>query len=159
MNGISVRIILTGLIAGTLDIIAAMANFFIATGKNPVRVLQFIASGVFGTDAFSDDPLMPIYGLIFHFCIATIWTALFFIAYPIAKVAAKHWILSGVVYALIVWGTMTRVVLPLSYVPQQPFEIDKALLAIAILIACIGLPISYSANRFYSRQHLDETVQ
>lgn len=152
-------IALTALIAGALDIAAAMLNYFIATGKNPLLVLQFIASGIFGKAAFAGGVLMPAYGLIFHFCIASIWTALFFIAYPAVRIAAKNWILSGIVYALFVWGAMTNVVLPFSNVPQQPFEIDKAILAVAILILCIGLPISFSAKRFYSRQHPNEGVQ
>ncbi len=153
MSRRSVYIILTGLIAGTLDIAAAMTHFFIATGKNPVRVLQFIASGVFGIDAFSDNPMMPLYGSVFHFFIAMIWTTLFFIVYPTIKFFARHWILSGMLYAVIVWSVMTQTVLPLSSVPHQPFDSLKAILAVVILIFCIGLPISFSANKFYSRQH------
>ncbi|MBI2427565.1 MAG: hypothetical protein HYV29_01965 [Ignavibacteriales bacterium] len=138
MKNLRTAVALTALIAGTLDIAAAMLNFVIATGKNPFRVLQFIASGVFGKDAFTDDLLMPVYGLIFHFCIATIWTTLYFSAYPKIKIAATRWMLSGVLYAVIVWSVMTQAVLPLSNVPQQPFDIGRAALAAAILIVCIG---------------------
>lgn len=150
MKKLIASIAVTGLIAGSLDIAAALLAFLIATGKNPVRVLQFIASGVFGMDAFSDNPMMPVVGLIFHYFIAALWTTLFFIAYPKIKFLSKHWIVSGIAYAVIVWSIMTQVVLPLSNVPQQPFDPARAALAIAILIVCIGLPISFSAKRFYS---------
>lgn len=142
-------IALTSLVAGTLDIAAAMLNFFIATGKNPARVPQFIASGVFGDDAFSDDALMPAYGLFFHYCVATSWTILFFIAYPKMRLLAKYRILNGVVYGIVVWIIMTQIVLPLSNVRQRPFNPGTALLGISILMVCIGLPISFGAEKFY----------
>lgn len=147
------RLVFTALTAGTLDIAAAMLNFFISTGKNPEPVLRFIASGVFGKDAFSDNAWMPYFGLFFHYCIATTWTILFFMAYPKIKLLSKNWIVSGSVYAVVVWILMTYVVLPLSNVPQLPFDLVKALVAIAILIVCIGMPISYSAKKYFSSAH------
>ncbi len=143
-------IVFTGATAGTLDIAAALLNFFITTGKNPIRVLQFIASGVFGADAFGGDALMPLYGLVFHYFIATCWTIIFFLAYRRIKLIRKSWVLSGISYAVVVWTIMTRIVLPLSRVPQIPFDLGKAALAIAILIACIGLPISFGIKKYYA---------
>ena len=144
-------IILTGFTVGLLDISAAFLNYFIVTGKNPMRVLEFIASGVFGKEAFNGNSFMVLYGLIFHFCIALLWTVLFFFFYPKIALVRNNWIASGIGYAFIVWCAMTRIVLPLSNVSQQPFDISKALLAIAILILCIGLPISYSVKKYIHR--------
>lgn len=143
-------IVLIGGIAGTLDIAAAFINFYLSTGKNPMRVLEFIASGVFGKEAFAGNPMMPFYGLLFHYSIATWWAVLFYFLYLKINVLGKHWIISGTVYAVIVWMAMTRIVLPLSNVPQQPFVLTRALLAIVILIFCIGLPISYGIKKYFS---------
>jgi hypothetical protein len=55
-----------GLLVGTLDKLSAIVNFKIATGKDPVLIFQYIASGVFGKEAYIGS-LMPVLGLIFHF--------------------------------------------------------------------------------------------
>ena len=60
-------ILKTGLIAGTLDILAAIV---ILAKMNAVGVLQYVASGVFGKEAFSGGTTMAIAGLIFHYIIA-----------------------------------------------------------------------------------------
>jgi len=148
-NSIFITIILTALLAGTLDIAAAMLNFYLPTGKNPVIVLQFIASGVFGKTAFAGDPMMPWYGTIFHYCIAATWTVTYFFIYPKIKILSKNWFLSGSSYAVIVWLIMTQAVLPLSNVPQIPFDLGRAAIGIAILIVCVGMPISFLVSKFY----------
>jgi hypothetical protein len=142
-------IIFTALLAGTLDIAAAMLNFYLPTGKNPVIVLEFIASGVFGKAAFAGDPMMPWYGAVFHYSIATMWTVVYFFAFPKIKILSKNWFLSGSSYAVVVWLIMTQVVLPLSNVPQIPFDLGRAAIGIAILIACVGMPISFRVSKFY----------
>jgi hypothetical protein len=52
MKNLSSRIITAGAIVGTLDIVAAAIYFFQATGSNPLNVLKYVASGVFGMAAF-----------------------------------------------------------------------------------------------------------
>jgi hypothetical protein len=146
---LTISILVTGFIAGTLDIAAAAINFIISTGKNPVVVLNFIASGIFGKEAFGDNALMPLYGLLFHYFIALIWTAIFYFAYQQFRLQKFNWIALGIVYAMIVWSCMTQVVLPLSNTPPIPFHLDKALIAVTILIVCIGLPISYRAKKYF----------
>jgi hypothetical protein len=39
-------ILFAGFVAGTLDALAAIINFYVATGKNPLIVFVFIASSV-----------------------------------------------------------------------------------------------------------------
>ncbi|HEY2727215.1 MAG TPA: hypothetical protein VGI61_08585, partial [Parafilimonas sp.] len=65
------------LLAGTLDILAAFADYYIATRRGPEGVLRFIASGVFGKDAFTGASLMIWLGLFFHFVIAFALTIFF----------------------------------------------------------------------------------
>ena len=72
-------ILIAGFIAGTLDIIAAI----ISSGADPIRVLQFIASGAVGRDAaFAGGLPMAFLGLALHYLIAYSWTTLFFLLYP-----------------------------------------------------------------------------
>jgi hypothetical protein len=146
-------ILYTGLLAGFLDGVAAILNYMIGGGKNPISIFNYIASGVFGIKmAFSGGLLMAFLGLLFHFIIATGWTTLYFLAYPKLSFLAKNKFVSGVAYGLFVWVMMSQVVLPLSNVPVNPapFDIYKAMVSIGILMVAIGLPISIRATKYYS---------
>lgn len=104
-------ILKTGLIAGTLDILAAIV---ILTKMNAVRVLQYIASGVFGKEAFSGGTATVIAGLIFHYIIAISFTNLYFFVFPYFPVLEKQKLVYGVLYGLFVWSVMNLVTVPLS---------------------------------------------
>ena len=67
-------ILQTGLIAGTLDISAASLQFFLTTGKNPILIFKYIASGIFGKDIAYSNGFMPIAGLLLHYLIAFTFT-------------------------------------------------------------------------------------
>ena len=57
-------IILTGLLAGTLDAIAAI----VVSQASPAAVFKFIASGAFGAGkAFSGGDIMIVWGVLFHY--------------------------------------------------------------------------------------------
>lgn len=142
-------ILWAGLLVGALDITAAFIQTMVY-GRNPVRVLNFIASGVFGKEALAGDGSFAFYGLVFHFCIAMGWTIIFFLIYPRMKFLSKNRILTGVGYGFFIWVMMNRIVLPLSNVPRGPFRITGAIIGIGILIVAIGLPLSFIANRVFS---------
>src|SRR5258708_4777139 len=100
-----------GLLVGTLDITAAFIQT-LAYGRNPISVLNFIASGVFGKQAFSGGLPFAFCGMVFHYCIAYSWTTLLFLTYPQLKFLSKNRILTGLGYGLFIWLIMTRIVLP-----------------------------------------------
>ena len=143
-------IVKAGILAGTLDIICALVQFYLQTGKNPEAVLKYIASGVFGPSTLKGDILIELYGLMFHYFIAFIWTILFFLVYPKISLLSRNRFISGCGYGLFVWIIMTRVVVPLSNTPKIPFNFGRAVIAILILMFAIGQPISYLVNRYYS---------
>ena len=143
-------IVKAGLTAGTLDAMAAVANYLIATsGKSPVKVFQFIASGVFGAEAFAGGLPMALVGVFFHYAIASSWTAVFFFTYPRAKVFSKNLYATGTLYGLVIWLVMNLIVLPLSNVPQMQLTFVNSLLGVAILMACVGIPVSLIIGRYY----------
>ena len=143
-------ILLTGLLVGTLDAIAAVVQFIIPTWRSPVRIFEYIASGVFGTNAFSGGPIMAVMGLLFHYFIATAWTSLFFTLYPRIPWLAKNRVAGGLVYGVFIWLMMNLVILPLSNVPHFPIRVSGAAIGMVILMLVVGLPISFCANRYYS---------
>ncbi len=143
-------VILSGFLVGTLDIGAAFIQAAI-NGGTPIRVLQFIASGIFDRDAFQDG-YYALWGLGFHYFIATSWTSLFFYLYPRVKPLSKNKLLTGISYGTFVWFMMTQIVLPLSNTPKIPFKVLNAVIAISILIVAIALPLTYIASRFYKEK-------
>lgn len=144
-------ILLAGLIAGILDISAAFLSAYIVNGATPERVLRFVASGIFGKEAFSGGTAMPIWGLIFHFLIATIFATFFYLIYPLLKVNSKNVIFVGLIYGIFVWLVMNQLVVKLSNTPAQPFKLAGALRGMIILMLCIGLPIALIVHKYRAR--------
>ena len=136
-----------GLIVGMLDILAAFIQYYISTQKNPLIVLKFIASGVFGKEAFSAGNMMLVWGLLFHLFIATCFSILFFwIAAQLPSIL-KYKLLTGLLYGVFIWCFMQFIVLPLSQIPQGPITLTKALIAAGILVVCIGIPLTFMAKK------------
>src|SRR6478609_4165971 len=102
-----------GILVGILDGLAAVIQTLVNNG-NLVKTFQFIASGIFGTSAFSGGNTMVALGVLFHFCIAFIWTLIFFFLYPRLKLNSLNWVITGILYGLVVWAGMNFVVLRLS---------------------------------------------
>lgn len=141
-----------GLLVGTLDISAAFLYYFIRTGKNPLRVLTFVASGIFGKAAYEGGVEMLLAGLVFHYSIATTFTFIFFWLFSRIEVLRRAGLLAGIVYGIFIWMVMNLLVVPLSSVSKQPFRWDGALINMLILIVCIGIPLSIMANGHYKKR-------
>jgi hypothetical protein len=144
--------LMTGLMVGTLDGTAAIIDFLLSYHGNPIIGFQYIASGVFGMKAFSGGSLMVLWGILFHYVIALSWTFLFFVLYPKIRLLSKSWLVSGLLYAIVVWLVMNLVVRPLSNVPPIPWTTLKVFKSAAILMLVVGLPISFVAKEFYGTQ-------
>jgi len=147
--GLFLNILWCGFLVGWLDIIAAFVNTWFPYHVGPIVVLRFIASGLLGRAAFGGGKEMVIYGLIIHFLIAYTFTAFFFLVYPRMKILSKDWILTGVVYGILIWVVMNMIVVPITLIPKGHFQPSQVAIGMAILVAMIGLPMSYMAKQFY----------
>lgn len=135
-------ILLTTLLAGTLDGLAATIKYLVSTGENPLNVFRFVASGVFGNAAIAGGLNMALLGILFHYFIAGIWVSLFFWLYPRVKPKWTNKYVSGMLYGIIVWLIMNLIVLPLSNTPALTSNLMQDIIGILILIVAIGLPVS-----------------
>jgi hypothetical protein len=142
-----INALIAGLITGSLDISAAFIQYFIQTGKSPVVILPFIASGIFGNDAFNGENSMILWGLILHFITAIIFAFFFFWLSKTFPSILKNKLLTGVLYGFFIWSVMQFIVLPLSRAPKSSLHFTGAIIAILILIFCIGIPLAYLAGR------------
>lgn len=151
MKSKSGTIFLAGLIAGTLDVLAAIFIYAIILQKTTaIKILQSIASGIFKKEAYNHSQ-MAWYGLGFHFIIAMLFAWFYFIIYPYLPFLKKSALLSGLLYGIFVWIVMNLIVLPIVFpvLPANHFDFPL-ILSILILIICIGFPITFIAKKFYS---------
>jgi hypothetical protein len=144
-------ILTAGFIAGTLDISGAIIIYcYIMRALTPVQLLHGIARGVFGDHIIGTDTTMALIGLCFHYIIAYCFAAGYLLVFPYVPFLRRHKIISGLGYGVFVWCIMNCIVLPLSNVHHYPFKWQNALIAVAILMVCIGLPVSIITNKYHS---------
>jgi hypothetical protein len=137
-------IVYGGAAAGILDLLDAFVVFGYL-GVSPQRILQSIASGAFGADAFKGGAATAAAGLAFHFLIALIVATVYYAAARRMRFLVELPFLCGLAYGVCVFLVMQYVVLPLSAYRVRP--LSWPLIANGLLIhACgVGLPIALAA--------------
>jgi hypothetical protein len=141
------------LLAGTLDIIAALLYYYIMTGNSEVTtVFKFIAGGIFGKEALKGGASIIGAGLFFHYLIAFFFTVLFFLAFPLLKKILHNRLVTGIIYGLFVWTVMNLLVVPFSNIGSRPFDLVSALINMAILVICLGIPLAFIATHYFKKR-------
>jgi hypothetical protein len=141
-----------GLVVGTLDILAAFLHYYLKTQGNPVLVLYYIASGVFGDEAYTGGIQMAFWGLLLHFIIAFTFTILFFLLFRASPLIRRIGIFSGMLYGVFMWSATQFIVIPLSNISSiAPLNLYNVAIAIAILIVCVGVPLYYMAKKSFPK--------
>ena len=134
-----------GLLAGALDIIAAIATNL----QVPARVvLQSVASGWLGSAAYRGGWPIAWLGLASHFAIMLVIAVIFVAAAAAFPVLRRLWLPVGVAFGIAVWLAMTFVVVPMSASPlTPPADLVSAMKPVLVHILCVGLPIAWVARR------------
>lgn len=140
-------ILWAGLVSGTLDITAALI-VYARFGAFSVRLLQGIASGLLGKDAFQGGLATAFLGLLCHFFIATSAAAVYYVASRRMAILVQHAVLSGASYGVVVYCFMQLVVIPLSAIGPRPFSVQATIVGVVIHVFCVGLPIALTVRRF-----------
>jgi hypothetical protein len=144
-------ILFGGLIAGTFDISYAFIFYYLWRGITPVRILQSVARGALGQDAFKGGARTAALGLVFHFLIATIAAAVYYLASRPLRFLVNYAVICGPLYGVCIYLVMNFVVLPLSAIGSRPALPPPVLISgLLIHMFGIGLPIALIARR-YSR--------
>lgn len=143
-------ILLGGLIAGTLDLIAAFVSAWLRSGVTPLRVSQSIASGAIGPPAFTGGYKTAVLGVAFHFLIATTATAVFYLASRKLRFLIKWPVPMGLLYGVLVYLFMNFVVLPRSAITpaRVPPTLSARAIQALIIMFCVGLPIALIVRWF-----------
>jgi hypothetical protein len=139
------------LLVGTLDISDAFI-FYGLRGVSPARILQGIASGVFGRTAFSMGRRSALLGLMFHFFIAFSTTTVFLVASRKLPIGRHPW-LYGTLFGVTLYIVMNYIVLPLSKIGLRPTPPLVPLInGVAALVFCIGIPLAFIVRRYVPQQ-------
>ena len=147
-------ILIGGLIAGAFDITYAFIFSYLRSGRTPTFVLQSVASGALGRDAFQGGAKSAALGLTFHFLIALIAATLYVFVSRFLPFLVTHPVTSGIAYGICVFAFMYGFVLRVSaiHLTTWPWSLPKSVLIGGLLIHMfgIGLPIAL-VNRHYSK--------
>lgn len=149
-SNLLLTILLAGFLVGLLDISAAFIQIKIMfPERNPLGVLRYIASALFGKERANSENSMYFIGAVLHFIIAYCFTTAFFLIYPHVRFFTKSRLLTGILYGIFIWAVMNLLVVPQTKIGHRPLVLKNAAIAAGILIVAIGIPLSYLAYRFY----------
>ncbi len=141
-------IIRGGIAAGVLDAIAGVIVYYAYFGFDPIEVLQFIASGVWGPEAIGGGVAMVLAGTAFHFLIAFVAATIYYGAAMVLAPLRTRPVSMGLSLGAGVWLVMNLIVLPASNIPQAPFDLGLAAIGLVWHMVLVGLPIAwYTAGR------------
>jgi hypothetical protein len=146
-----VFILLSGLIVGTVDGMAAVVWHYATGGHDPAGIFKFIASCLIGKSAFEGGTEIVLLGVFLHYFIATIFSAFFYFLCSRVKAFRGNNLSYGALYGLFVWAVMNLIVLPIIIhsIPSNPRNIIMGLI---IHMLCVGIPMSMVLGRFSSNR-------
>ena len=141
-------ILVGGGVAATFDIIYAILRNG-GYGRSPLWVLQSVASGWLGSDAFESGTAGGALGLATHYGILFVAAAVYYMASIQIPVLRSRAIACGIVFGILVYLFMNFVVLPLSAFPfdlsYPPLRLLEGFVSHGFLV---GIPIALAINRF-----------
>ena len=138
-------IALATLVAGTLDILAAVL-LTLFRGGDPAKMLRYVASGPF-PDATEWGAGGAWLGLAIHFALMAIMAAVFVVIAQSRTALISAPLKWGVIYGLITYVVMNLIVVPLRWPaawPPKPVGIGTQLFCHILLV---GIPIALIAAR------------
>jgi hypothetical protein len=138
-------VLLGTLTVGVLDLIDAMV-FFGLRGVTPVRILQSIAAGLLGRDAFRGGPATAALGALLHFFIAFGIVCVYYLVSRRLGILTRHPVLCGLLYGVVVFVIMNRVVIPLSAAATGQMSPPVLVNGLLIHALGVGLPSALFAR-------------
>ena len=148
MKRATTGVLIGGGVAATLDIVYA---FVMSTqaGISPTRVLQSVASGWLGKQAFDGGMPAAVLGLLSHYGILFVAAALYLAASRRFPLLRHRAVTCGLVFGVGVYLFMNFVVVPLAAVPFElsytPWKLAQGFLSHSVLV---GLPIALAIRRY-----------
>lgn len=135
--------VLGGMAAGLIDLSYAILASA-AKGVSVTRVLQSVAGGLLGSQAYRGDLATAALGVALHFCMTIAMAALFIALARRSQRLRRHLLLSGLAYGALIYFTMRWLVVPLSRFPGDLRSFNPG--EFAVHMFGVGLVIALSAR-------------
>jgi hypothetical protein len=136
-----------GAVVGTLDIAFAIGFWLIARDVPPLRILQSVAAGLLGQDAFRGGAATAVLGLALHYVIATSMVVAYYLVGRRVRVLFDRAVPLGLLYGLLLYAIMNYVVVPLSAAGPSRFYAPWVISSVIVHAVAIGLPCALFARR------------
>lgn len=144
-------ILLATLVAGTLDILAAVGLTLFYARRTVADMLRGVASGPFpaATDWGTEGAAL---GLAVHFTLMAIMAAVYVLAAAGRPALRARPILWGVLYGLATYVVMNLIVVPLRFEGAFPPSTRSVVTQLFCHIFLVGLPVALIASRYLRRR-------
>jgi len=139
-------ILLGGAVVAILDIANAMIFWALYRGTPPRVILQSIAAGLQGKQAFSGGAASALLGAVLHVFIACSVAAVYWAASVRWPALIRHPFLSGAAYGGVVYAVMQYVVIPLSQTTPGTFRPAWFLANFIGHLLLVGPPVALIAH-------------
>ncbi|MGH9606747.1 MAG: hypothetical protein ACRD3N_13740 [Terracidiphilus sp.] len=136
-----------GLLCGAIDIAVAFVVYW-PFGARPIPLLQGIAAGALGRNAYRGGLPTAALGLFFQFLIAYGAAAVYVLASRVRVFLARRPLIAGPLYGIAVYWFMQIAVLPFSSTIKRPFSLELTVVGMAIHIFTVGLTIALTTKHF-----------
>jgi uncharacterized membrane protein YagU involved in acid resistance len=137
-----------GFVIGLLDILSAMVFWYAWRSVPPERILQAVATGLMGRDAYSGGLPVALLGGVLHLLIAIVIAAVFGHWAASSRLFARHPYWMGALFGLAVYVVMNFVVVPLSNAGQPKFNPWWVSYNVVFShVVCVGLCLAWMARR------------
>jgi hypothetical protein len=141
-------ILLAALVCGAVDIVYAMTMANLRNGVAPMQVLQSVASGLYGRDAYRGGATTATLGLALHFGIMTAMVSAYLVASTRLPALASRPLRWGIAYGVVTFCAMNYVVIPLSAIGRfPPITVDRLASGLFAHVVLVGLPVALIAKR------------
>ncbi len=140
------RVLAGGLLAGALDLTFAFV-FYGSQGAPPLRILQFIASGVLGRGSFEMGLLSATLGAFLHFFISVCAAGIYYLASLRFPFLTRRVVFAGGLFGILMFLAMRFVVVPLSAINPKPMRVAAVIGELCSHVFLFGMVIAYASAR------------
>jgi hypothetical protein len=135
-------ILIAGCTAATIDLLFAFAFFGWQLGITPIRVLQSVASGFFGTASYSGGATTAAIGFIAHYSILIVAASFFWFASRRLPFLVRWPIVAGMLFGVCVYCAMTFVIVPLSAARMRALSWSAVTIGQFLIHPVLGVAIA-----------------
>lgn len=143
-----------GLIAGVLDLTFAFV-FYWPQGATPLRILQFIASGVLGRGSFEMGLASAALGAVCHFFISVCAAGIYYLASLRFAFLTRRVAVAGAIFGVLMFLTMRFAIVPLSAIKPGPMNVGNVIGELCSHVFLFGMVIAYAVSRANRRLRTD----